>query len=172
MANDISNGNANLQPLDLNGGLNESLLPGLGSDAIDAGPGACTSPDQRGIARPFGPACDIGAVEVRYESTFPLCANGYTGRVTSPIYGGACPVNLQTLNVPADYPMTFCISPWTGAVSYAATGNCAPRLEVHEMPGDGDLVTCVSLYTGANRRVEDQNDCLPYEVPNLIPSSF
>jgi len=37
-----------------------------GSPAIDAVPnGSCglPNPDQRGVARPIGPACDIGAFE-------------------------------------------------------------------------------------------------------------
>ena len=46
-----------------------TLLPGPGSAAVDAGdPATCgTAPhdvDQRGVSRPQGQACDIGAVEV------------------------------------------------------------------------------------------------------------
>ncbi|HET9049299.1 MAG TPA: choice-of-anchor Q domain-containing protein [Chiayiivirga sp.] len=47
------------------GGFTESLLPGAGSAAIDAG--TCTGApvtDQRGVVRPQGAGCDIGAVEV------------------------------------------------------------------------------------------------------------
>jgi hypothetical protein len=53
-----------------NGGPTRTHLPGVGSAAIDAIPagtiGLCdgTLPeDQRGVARPQGSACDIGAVE-------------------------------------------------------------------------------------------------------------
>ena len=46
-----------------NGGTTQTMLPGTGSSAVDAGDG-CESTDQRGIARPQGIACDIGAVEV------------------------------------------------------------------------------------------------------------
>jgi hypothetical protein len=64
----INNGNAKLGPLANNGGPTKTLLPAKGSDAIDAIPSAnasCTTPadDQRGVSRPQGPACDIGAVE-------------------------------------------------------------------------------------------------------------
>ena len=58
-------------PLQYNGGPTQThaLLPG--SPAIDAGaPAGCTgaagaplTTDQRGFPRPYGPACDIGAVE-------------------------------------------------------------------------------------------------------------
>ena len=53
-----------------NGGLTQTMLPGFGSSAIDTGNDiTCTSlpvgsRDQRGVSRPQGPHCDIGAVEV------------------------------------------------------------------------------------------------------------
>ena len=54
-----------LSPLQDNAGPTEThdLLPG--SPAIDAGSVDCPPPatDQRGVARPQGAACDIGAVE-------------------------------------------------------------------------------------------------------------
>jgi hypothetical protein len=64
----INSGTAKLGPLADNGGPTETLLPAKGSDAIDAIPttaDSCTTPDadQRGVSRPQGPACDIGAVE-------------------------------------------------------------------------------------------------------------
>jgi len=59
-----------LGPLAANGGTTPTRLPGLGSLAIDAVPvgtaGLCDgtlAADQRGVARPQGGACDIGAVE-------------------------------------------------------------------------------------------------------------
>ena len=69
---DLPSGFANLGPLEDNGGptLTHALL--AGSDALDAGspasPGssdeACQPTDQRGVLRPHGSACDIGAYEV------------------------------------------------------------------------------------------------------------
>src|SRR5262249_36151043 len=48
-----------------NGGFSLSLRPEIGSPAIDAGNAAnCPADDQRGIARPQGAQCDIGAVEL------------------------------------------------------------------------------------------------------------
>jgi hypothetical protein len=61
---DLVVADAMLGPLQDNGGPTEThdLLPG--SLAIDAG-GSCPPPttDQRGVVRPQGVACDIGAVE-------------------------------------------------------------------------------------------------------------
>ena len=60
-----------LGPLQANGGPTSTMAPGTGSPAIDAGDDAvCTaSPvkgvDQRGLPRPGGPHCDIGAFEVQ-----------------------------------------------------------------------------------------------------------
>jgi hypothetical protein len=56
-----------LGPLADNGGLTKTMLPSPGSPAIDQIPdGLCTvGTDQRGVSRPQGPACDIGAVEVQ-----------------------------------------------------------------------------------------------------------
>ena len=70
-----------LDPLALNSpGTTETRALGTGSPAIDAGnpaaPGsggnACEATDQRGVARPGGAACDIGAyeVEVAVSQTF------------------------------------------------------------------------------------------------------
>ncbi len=49
-----------------NGGFGQTLLPGPGGSAIDAGDGSsCANHDQRGVVRPQRAACDIGAVELR-----------------------------------------------------------------------------------------------------------
>jgi uncharacterized repeat protein (TIGR01451 family)/CSLREA domain-containing protein len=61
---DLSDVSPFLGPLALNGGvtLTHALL--AGSPAIDTGDNAaCPADDQRGVARPQGPACDIGAYE-------------------------------------------------------------------------------------------------------------
>lgn len=48
-----------------NGGETDTLAPQAGSPAIDAGTNdGCPATDQRGVARPQGSACDIGAVEL------------------------------------------------------------------------------------------------------------
>jgi hypothetical protein len=46
------------------GGLTDTILPLAGSPLLDAIPAsACPAKDQRNLARPAGPACDIGSVE-------------------------------------------------------------------------------------------------------------
>jgi hypothetical protein len=61
---DRNNTNPQLQPLANNGGFSRTYFPSAGSPAIDNGANAgCPATDQRGISRPAGAACDIGAVE-------------------------------------------------------------------------------------------------------------
>jgi CSLREA domain-containing protein len=63
-AGDLQNSNPLLGALANNGGQVDTLGLPDGSPAIDAGDGAgCPATDARGIARPQGPACDIGAFE-------------------------------------------------------------------------------------------------------------
>jgi predicted outer membrane repeat protein len=59
---------AKLGPLADNGGPTLTHMPLADSEAIDNGSG-CPPTDQRGVARPIGPACDIGAVEYGTPTT-------------------------------------------------------------------------------------------------------
>jgi len=74
---DVPNGSANLGPLADNGGLTETHALLLGSDAIDAGDDTdCVAPpvdglDQRGVTRPQGAQCDIGAFELEVATPTP-----------------------------------------------------------------------------------------------------
>jgi hypothetical protein len=54
-----------LYPLADNGGLTKTMALAAGSPAVDYGGGnhACASTDQRGVTRPQGEHCDIGALE-------------------------------------------------------------------------------------------------------------
>jgi hypothetical protein len=69
-----------LGPLGANGGPTQTIVPLTGSPLIDAIPdpaGGCPAfptitTDQRGVARPQGPGCDIGAVEVVVVTPTPL----------------------------------------------------------------------------------------------------
>lgn len=55
-----------LQPLQANGGFSRTMALGAGSAAIDTGNiVTCAPTDQRGVLRPKGGGCDIGAFEVK-----------------------------------------------------------------------------------------------------------
>jgi hypothetical protein len=70
-AGDLSGVNPLLGILDDNGGPTGTHALLAGSPAIDAGSGDCPPPatDQRGVARPQGTACDIGAYEAEAQAT-------------------------------------------------------------------------------------------------------
>lgn len=70
IAGDTVDNNPLIGPLSANGGLTPTvpLLPG--SPAIDHSVG-CPATDQRGLARPQGPACDTGAFEVAVANPSP-----------------------------------------------------------------------------------------------------
>lgn len=58
-----------MHPLANNGGFTQTQLPAPGSPVIDAGTGTgCPAKDQRGVVRPQGQACDIGAVEATTDA--------------------------------------------------------------------------------------------------------
>jgi hypothetical protein len=61
-----------LAPLQYNGGFTQTMALGAGSTAIDAGGvnAGCALSDQRGVPRPQGGACDMGAYEAGTTATF------------------------------------------------------------------------------------------------------
>jgi len=90
-----------LGPLADNGGstLTHALLPG--SPAVDAGTNTgCPATDQRGVSRPQGAACDIGAYEFVYQIAISdtSVSEGDSGTVNA--------VFAVTLNLTATAPVT------------------------------------------------------------------
>lgn len=70
------------------GGATETFLLGDGSSAADAGSDACKTfiplaLDQRGMPRPQGVFCDIGAVEMPYATTLTIGSIGGPGSVSA-----------------------------------------------------------------------------------------
>ncbi len=59
-----------------NGGPTMTVALASGSPAMDAGAALCEDTDQRGIPRPQGGACDIGAVEI--QATVAASCSSYT----------------------------------------------------------------------------------------------
>ena len=93
--NNVIGGDPKLGALANNGGPTLTMLPLAGSPVIDAGSdGAnCPAADQRGVSRPQGPHCDIGAVELAAgQSPVLLFTNWSSAVVGGPGYtaGGPC----------------------------------------------------------------------------------
>jgi hypothetical protein len=85
---DRQSGNPILGALANNGGPTATQLPGAGSPLVDAVPlsscqadgAAGVATDQRGVTRPQGPGCDIGAVEVQVVAPTPIVVTpAFTG---------------------------------------------------------------------------------------------
>lgn len=80
---DLSNTDPRLGPLQNNGGATLTMMPETGSVAVGRIPPAnCPPTDQRGVARPQGPRCDIGSVETgfsRWETYLPQAARNGSG---------------------------------------------------------------------------------------------
>ncbi len=163
-SSDLNDTEADLGSLADNGGPTRTHLPQSGSPAIDHT--ACAvATDQRGIDRPQGADCDIGADEVLAAEQLPLCVNGYTGAVSTP-WSGKCPPGQQTRPCHRDSR----INPHrSGSLRWCWTVRAG--VPTHLMPDDGALLTCVSRYTGSNRAVTDHTQCLAYELPNIIPAT-
>jgi predicted outer membrane repeat protein len=82
---DLSMADALLGPLQNNGGLLDTMVPQPGSPAVDATDENCPEDDQRGVPRPQGAQCDIGAVEVVACGDEVLCGDANAdGSVSAP----------------------------------------------------------------------------------------
>ncbi len=109
-------GDPKLGTLGNNGGAVPSLLPGSGSAAIDAG--TCVLADDiRGVARPQGVGCDIGAVELRLSVLTAIVAG--SGNVSA----GASPV-----------PMTGGITNCSGTCTAAYNAETPPTVTLTATP--------------------------------------
>lgn len=78
-AGDITDTDPLLGPLRDNGGPTWTMAPLQGSPIINAGDNnGCPSTAQRGVTRPQGPVCDIGAFEVRVPTLTSISPNTAT----------------------------------------------------------------------------------------------
>lgn len=99
-----------LGPLQENGGFTQTMALGAGSPAIDAAHDAdCPATDQRGVTRPQGDHCDIGAYE--YQAATPPVVTSITR--ASPNFTNAATV---------EYSVTFS-EPVTGVDTTAPFGD-------------------------------------------------
>lgn len=122
-------------PAVLTGGMADVMIPQAGSVAINAaGAGPCSSAtDQRGIARPQGAACDVGAVEVAPANQATLTA------IATP----------ASIVFNATSALSTTGGSGTGAVSFAVTaGNTFCSIAGSTLTGTG-VGTCTVTATKA-----------------------
>ena len=165
-AGDITNTNPLLGPLHDNGGrtLTHALLPG--SPAIDAGDDlACAAApvngiDQRGVPRPQGAACDIGAYEYVLVDTMTTLTSSlnpstfgesvtFTATVTSTL---GIPTGMVTFTVDAGLPVTQTLDA-SGVITYGAPALMVGKHSVLAEYG-GDSAFFGSLSNTLNQTVD------------------
>jgi hypothetical protein len=103
---DQVNTNPLLGPLQDNGGPVQTMALLAGSSAIDTGDNAgCPGSDARGVLRPAGAACDIGAFEIATPSAITGTATGVTTTAAT-LNGTARNPNLGSSSVVFQYGTT------------------------------------------------------------------
>jgi len=152
-----------LGPLTANApGITATMALGAGSAAIDAGlAGACTAQDQRGVARPQGAGCDIGAYEAQQEPSTDA-----TPPVITPSISGTLGSNGWYTN---DVTVSWSVNDEESAVT---SPPCAPTTISADTPSQD--VTCGATSAGgtSSERVTIKRDATaPSLVPGVAPSS-
>lgn len=113
---DKSGADAKLGPLGEHGGPTPTRMPLTGSPAIDAGDSAtCPSTDQRGVARPQGGGCEIGAVELQRPGVTTSPVTSQTSDAAS--VGGTVTPNFSATTYRVDYGTTTSYGSFTAEAS-------------------------------------------------------
>jgi len=174
---DLIVADAMLGPLQDNGGPTEThaLLPG--SPAIDAGSPDCPPPDtdQRGVVRPQGAACDIGAFELEIE-TIAAEIDIRPGSDSNPIHPsgrGNLPVAIlgsDTFDVADVDVTTLAFGPDAAAPSHNLTKSGAFEDHLRDVNDDG-LTDLVSHYRIENTgiKTDDAEACMTGETLDGTP---
>jgi hypothetical protein len=117
---------AKLGPLGAHGGPSLTQMPLAGSPAIDAAdPATCPGSDQRGVARPQGDGCDIGAVEVA-RPTIATGSVSSLGSESATITGASITPNFSATSFHVDYGTTSAYGNFTAATSAGEGGGAQP----------------------------------------------
>lgn len=165
----VSQADPQLGPLQDNGGATMSMLPAAGSPAIDfaGNTGPCgaaasyTDADQRGVARPQGTLCDIGAVEYRttlLQTTVAGAGSVSAAATPAPLSGGisqcqssgtACQASYSGEGTPQQTTLTA--SPDTGSAFTGWSGACS-----------GSTLTCIVTLDAAK---SVQASFAPFSIP-------
>lgn len=158
---DIVTSSPNLMPLGNYGGPTDTIALQATSPAIDAG--ACAAPDdQRGVSRPQGARCDIGAYEATTAPTTVLAVSPYSPNGRNGWYTTAPQVTL-TPNATAttDYSVN------DASCQEDATGACTAYSSPFALPDGTDTLT----YFSHNGGFEGARTSSAIKVDTTAPSS-
>ncbi|GAC1658626.1 MAG: hypothetical protein NVS9B1_18930 [Candidatus Dormibacteraceae bacterium] len=156
---DLVNTNPLLGTLGNYGGPTQTLPLLVGSPAIDAGDNVgCPASDQRGVTRPQGPACDIGAFEaaprpavISINPASGPTAGGTTVVITGSNFTGATAVSFGT------------------AVATSFVVNSATQVTAVSPPGPAGQVH-VTITTSAGPSAATVADVFTYVAPAPSPT--
>lgn len=156
LSSDLVNIDPKLGPLANNGGPTQTLALLTGSPAIDAGGSTCPSTDQRGVTRPQGPACDIGAFELVTDMTPPvlsLPSSPLTVNATGS--SGAVVTYTVTASDPDNPPsqLTISCSPTSG--STFPIGTTTVNCTASDPAGNKAMGSFQVLVKGASTQISD-----------------
>jgi hypothetical protein len=128
-----------------NGGFTQTMALGVGSPAIDAGNmAACAATDQRGVPRPQGSGCDMGAFEVLQSTPTPTVTAIPT--LTPTVSRTPTVTNSPTLTPTASKTPTVTVTPTlTPTASKTPTETFTPTLTA--TPTETDTLTPVETPT-------------------------
>ena len=131
-----------LGPLQSNGGATPTRALLRGSPAVDAAGPGCPATDQRGVARPQGPACDIGAYEA--DGSEPAAALPLTVPVVAHLFGLTTPWRSDlSISNPSSSPLSLSLT------YYPGSGSPLSRTVTLPPQGTGLLEDVVSGTMGA-----------------------
>ncbi|HWH14203.1 MAG TPA: PxKF domain-containing protein, partial [Miltoncostaeaceae bacterium] len=160
-----ASGAAALGPLAPAGGRTAVHVPGDGSAARDAAADAeCLPADQRGLARPQGAACDVGAVEVR-AVTPPPPRDTTPPRITPSVTGPAGDAGWYRGDVTVAWTVADDESPPVPGPG------CAPLVVRDDTAGRVLECTATSEGGEATGRVEVRRDTAPPRIAVETPAA-
>ncbi len=84
-----------------NGGPTQTMAPAPGSPAINGGGATCVAIDQRGVSRPRGGQCDLGAYE------YPVARIGTPAPLTVPDASASVPITATLLGGGVPFPVSI-----------------------------------------------------------------
>jgi CSLREA domain-containing protein len=129
---DHQNTDPKLGPLQDNGGPTQTQAVQPASPIIDAGNAAdCPGSDQRGVTRPQGPACDIGALEVEPPQVTTGAASGIS-QTGGTLNGTVTPNTLKA--TAASYHFDYGTTTAYGSSTPAASGSGTVSASLTNLP--------------------------------------
>jgi hypothetical protein len=167
----LSGTDPGLNALAWNGGPTQTMALPVGSPAIDAIPSAtpgCTgSTDQRGIARPQGAGCDIGAYELATTSGDTQPPSVPTGLATTSVASGS--VSLSW-NASSDNVGVVGYTVYRNGTLYGTTGSSATTYTDTTVAPLTSYSYTVDAFDAAGNH-SAQSSSLPVTTPAGVPSN-